>query len=104
LTSTNNPDLGYLLQGRSANFGFVSRQPLEKICTFLCFRDKKGTKPYQACTFDHIGKWENIPADDQTKILAHCHTTQWNTFAKYRAMVPKKFAYLRGDSKGLKSA
>ncbi len=82
----------------------------KKYCSFFCFHDKKCSKPNQACDFDHIRKWDKISADDQLKILEHCHATEgkkvWldaNTFAKHRAMVPDKYAYLLGDSKGPKS-
>ena len=68
------------------------------------------SKPNQACDFIHIGKWDKIPVGDQTKILKHCHATPgkkvWldaTTFAKHRATVPDKYAYLLGDSKGPRS-
>jgi hypothetical protein len=58
----------------------------------------------------NIRKWDRIPANDQSKILAHCHATQgtkvWlnaETFAKHKATVPDKFAYILGDGKGPKS-
>jgi hypothetical protein len=83
----------------------------KKYCSFFCFHNKKCTKPKQTCNFEHIGKWDKIPANDQSKILAHCHATQgtkvWlnaETFAKHKATVPDKFAYLLGDGKGPKSA
>ncbi len=82
----------------------------KKYCSFFCFHDKKCSKPNQACNFDHIGKWDKIPANNQLEILEYCHATDgkkvWldaNTFAKHRAMVPDKYAYLLGDSKGPKS-
>ncbi len=40
---------------------------------YFCFRNKKCTKPNQACNFNQIRKWDEIPAEDQVKILAHCH-------------------------------
>ncbi len=65
----------------------------------------------QPCNFKHVGKWEKIPANDQTKILEHCHASGgkiWlnaDTFSKHKfANIPKKFAYLLGDAKGPKSA
>ncbi len=72
---------------------------------------KKCSKPNQACDFEHIGKWDKIPAADQMKILEHCHATQgkkvWldaETFAKHKITVPEKFTYLLGDSNGPMSA
>ncbi len=48
----------------------------KKLCSLFLFHDKKCSKPNQACDFEHIGKWDKIPATDQTKILEHCHATQ----------------------------
>jgi len=83
----------------------------KKLCSFFLFHDKKCSKPNQACDFEHIGKWDKIPAADQMKILEHCHTTQgkkvWldaETFAKHKITVPEKFTYLLGDSNGPMSA
>jgi hypothetical protein len=82
----------------------------KKYCSFFYFHYKKCSKPNQACDFDHIGKWDKIPANNQLKILEHFHATEgnkvWldaNTFTKHRATVPNKYAYLLGDSKGPKS-
>ncbi len=54
---------------------------------------------------------EKIPATDQIKILEHCHATQGkkillyaNSFSKHKNTIPDKYAYLLGDSKGLKGA
>jgi hypothetical protein len=83
----------------------------KKLCSFFSFHDKKCSKPHQACDFEHIGKWDKIPATDQTKILKHCHATQgkkvWldaETFAKHKVLVPEKFTYLLGGPNGPKSA
>ncbi len=85
--------------------------PQEKLCSFFSFNDKKCSKPNQACDFEHIGKWDKIPAADQRKILKHCHAAQgkkiWldaETFVKHKVMVPEKFTYLLGDPNGPKSA
>ncbi len=82
----------------------------KKYSSFFCFHDKKCSKSNQACNLDHIRKWDKIPANNQLKIVEHCHATEgkkvWldaNTFAKHRAMVPDKYTYLLGDSKGPKS-
>jgi len=40
----------------------------KKLCSFFSFHNKKCSKPNQACDFEHIGKWDKIPAADQTKI------------------------------------
>jgi hypothetical protein len=81
----------------------------KKYCSFFCFHDKKCTKPNQACDFDHTGRWDKIPVDDQANILAHCHATHgakvWlnaETFTKHKATVPDDFVYLLGDAKGAK--
>jgi hypothetical protein len=37
---------------------------LKKYCSFFCFHDKKCTKPRQMCNFEHVGRWDKIPADD----------------------------------------
>jgi hypothetical protein len=83
----------------------------KKLCSFFSFHDKKCSKPNQACDFEHIGKWDKIPAADQAKILEHCHATQgkkvWldaETFAKHKIMIPEKYTYLLGDSNGPMSA
>ncbi len=82
----------------------------KKYHSFLRFHDKKCSKPSQAWDFNHVGKWDKIPVDDQSKILEHFHAFKgkiWldaDTFAKHRATVPNKFTYLLGDSKGPKSA
>ncbi len=82
----------------------------KKLCSFFSFHNKKCSKPNQACDFEHIGKWDKIPATDQMMILEHCHATQgkkvWldaETFAKHKVTVPEKFTYLLGDSNGPKS-
>jgi len=41
----------------------------KKLCSFFCLHDKKCSKPSQVCQYEHIGKWETIPATDQIKIL-----------------------------------
>ena len=83
----------------------------KKYCSFFCLHGKKCFKPAQACEHEHIGKWEKIPANNQIKILEHCHATQgkkvWldaETFAKHKIIIPNKYAYLLGDSKGPKGA
>ncbi len=83
---------------------------LKKYCSFFCFHNKKCIKPRQTCDFEHVGRWDKIPADDQTKILVHCNSTcgakVWHnaeTFTKHRAEVPDEFAYLLGDAKDAKS-
>jgi hypothetical protein len=83
----------------------------KKLCSFFLFHNKKCSKLNQACDFEHIRKWDKIPATDQTKILKHCHATQgkknWldaETFAKQKVTVPEKFTYLLDDSNGPKSA
>jgi hypothetical protein len=83
----------------------------KKLCSFFTFHEKKYSKPNQACNFEHIGKWDKIPAADQAKILEHCHATQgkkvWldaDTFMKHKVTVPDKYTYLLGDSTGPKSA
>jgi hypothetical protein len=80
------------------------------LCGFFCFHNKKCSKPNQACEYNHIGKWEKIPANNQAKILTHCHSLKgkkvWldaETFMKHRATVPDKLSYLLGDTKGAKS-
>jgi hypothetical protein len=80
------------------------------LCVFFCFHNKKRSKPNQACKFNHIGKWDKIPANNQAKILNHCHASKekkvWlnaKTFTKHKTTVPDKFAYLLGDAKGAKS-
>ncbi len=47
----------------------------KKLCSFFCLHGKKCSKPTQVCEYEHIGKWEKIPANDQIKILEHCHAT-----------------------------
>jgi hypothetical protein len=76
------------------------------LCGYFCFHNKKCSKPNQACKFNHIGKWDKIPVEDQAKILAHCHLfggkKVWpdaDTFAKHRATIPDKFLYLLGNLK-----
>ena len=83
----------------------------KKYCSFFCFHDKKCSKLKQSCDFEHVGKWDKIPVEDQTKILEHCHASGgkiWlnaDTFAKHRVTdIPKKLAYLLGDVKGPTSA
>jgi hypothetical protein len=83
----------------------------ENYCSFFCFHNKKCSKPHRACEFDHVGRRDKIPANDQSKILEHCHATKgkkvWldaDTFAKHKVTIPDKFANLLGDSKGPKSA
>ena len=83
----------------------------KKYCSFFCFHNKKCSKPHQACDFDHVGRWDKVPPDNQLKILEHCHAGQgkkvWldaDTFAKHKITIPDKFAYLLGDSEGPKSA
>jgi hypothetical protein len=80
------------------------------LCGFFYFHNKKNSKPNQACEYNHIGKWEKIPANNQAKILTHCHSLKgkkvWldaEMFTKHRATVPDKFSYLLGDAKGAKS-
>ncbi len=82
----------------------------KKYCSFFCLHGKKCSKPSQVCKYEHIGKWDKIPTNDQIKILEHCHATQgkkiWldaETFAKHKNTIPDKYAYLLGDSKGPKS-
>jgi hypothetical protein len=48
----------------------------KKYCSFFCFHDKKCTKPRQTCNFEHVGRWDKIPADNQTKILRRCNATR----------------------------
>ena len=83
----------------------------KKYCSFFCFHDKKCSKPKQSCDFEHVGRWDKIPVEDQTKILKHCLASGgkiWldaDTFTKHRITnIPEKFAYLLGDAKGPKSA
>ena len=47
--------------------------------------------------YEHIWKWDKIPANDQIKILKHCHATQgkkvWlnaETFTKNKIIIPDK--------------
>jgi hypothetical protein len=81
------------------------------LCGYFCFHNKKVSKPNQACKFNHIGKWDKIPVENQANILAHCRLFDgkkvWldtDTFAKHRATIPDKFSYLLGNLKSLKSA
>ncbi len=81
----------------------------KKYCTFFCLYGKKCSKPAQVWEYEHIGKWEKIPANDQIKILKHCHATHgkkiWldsKTFPKHKIVIPDKYAYLLGDSNGPK--
>jgi hypothetical protein len=83
----------------------------KKNFSFFCLHGKKCSKPSQVCEYEHIGKWEKIPMNDQIKILEHCHATQgkkiWldaKSFAKHANTIPDKYAYLLGDSKGPKGA
>ena len=83
----------------------------KKYCSFFCFHAKKCSKPKQSCDFEHIGKWDKIPAGDQAKIFEHFHASDgkvWldsDTFAKHRVTnIPDKFAHLIDDAKGPKSA
>ena len=83
----------------------------KKLCSFFCLHGKKCSNPTLVWEYEHIGKWEKIPANDQIKILEHCHATQgkkvWldaETFAKHKIIIPDKYAYLLGDSKGPKGA
>jgi len=83
----------------------------KKLCSFFCLHGKKCSKPTQVCEYEHIGKWEKIPATDQIKILEHCHVTQgkkiWlnaDTFLKHKNTIPDKYTYLLGDLKGPKGA
>ncbi len=48
----------------------------KKYSSFFCFHNKKCSKPHQACEFDHIGRWDKVPVDNQSKILEHCHATK----------------------------
>jgi hypothetical protein len=82
----------------------------KKYCSFFCLHGKKCSKSSQVCEYEHIGKWDKIPTNDQIKILEHCHATQgkkiWldaKTFAKHKNTIPDKYAYLLRDSKGPKS-
>jgi hypothetical protein len=82
----------------------------KKYCTFFCFHNKKCSKPNQACDFEHVGRWEKFPPEDQEKILAHFHAGKgekaWldaETFAKHNVTIPEKYAYLLGDASGCKS-
>ena len=43
----------------------------KKYCSFFCLHGKKCSKPAQVCEYEHIVKWEKIPANDQIKILEH---------------------------------
>ena len=43
----------------------------KKYFSFFCLHGKKCSKPAQVCEYEHIGKWEKIPANDQIKILEH---------------------------------
>jgi hypothetical protein len=81
----------------------------KKNCTFSCLHGKKCSKPAQVCTYEHIGKWEKIPANNQIKILKHRHATHgkkiWldaETFAKHKIVIPVKYAYLLADLNGPK--
>jgi len=83
----------------------------KKYCSFFCFHNKKYSKPHQACDFDHVGRCDKVPPDEQLKILEHCHAEKgkkvWldaDTFAKHKIVIPDKFVYLLGDSEGPKSA
>jgi hypothetical protein len=83
----------------------------KKYCSFFCFHNKKCSKPHQACDFDHVGRWDKVPPNDQSKILKHCHARKgkkvWlnaDTFTKHKVTIPNKFAYLLGNSEGPKSA
>ena len=82
----------------------------KKYCSFFCFHNKKCTKPHQTCEFDHVGRWEKMPLEDQEKTLAHCHAGKgkkiWldaNTFMKHKMTIPKKYAYFLREASGCKS-
>ena len=67
----------------------------KKYCSFFCFHGKKCSKLAQVCEYEHIGKWEKIPANNQIKILEHCHATQGKkvwldavTFVKHKIAIP----------------
>ena len=79
--------------------------------SFFCLHGKKCSKPAQVWEYEHIGKWDKIPANNQIRILKHCHATQgkkvWlnaKTFAKHKIIIPNKYACLLRDSKGPKGA
>ena len=79
-------------------------------CSYFCFHNKKCTKPHQTCEFDHIGRWEKMPLEDQEKILVHCHAGKgkkvWldaNICLKHKVTIPDKYAYVLGDASGCKS-
>jgi hypothetical protein len=83
----------------------------KKYCSFFCFHNKKCSKPHQACDFDHVGRWDKVLPDDQSKIVKHCHAGKgkkvWldaDTFTKHKVTIPDKFAYLLRDLEGPKSA
>ncbi len=83
---------------------------IKKYCSFFCFHNKKCSKPHQACEFEHIGRWDRVPPEDQMKILEHCHASKgkkvWldaDIFAKHNITIPEKFIYLLGDACGPKS-
>jgi hypothetical protein len=83
---------------------------IKKYCRFFCFHNKKCSKPHQSCEFEHIGRWDRVPPEDQMKILEHCHASKgkkvWldaDIFAKHNIAIPEKFAYLLGDARGPKS-
>ena len=96
---------------RTPNSDLFPSDLKKKYCTFFCLHGKKCSKPAQVCKYEHIGKWDKIPASNQIKILEHCHVTHckkvWlnaNTFAKHNIIIPNRYAYLLGDSKGPKGA
>ena len=49
---------------------------IKKYCSFFCFHNKKCSKPHQSCDFEHIGRWDRVPPEDQIKILEHCHASK----------------------------
>jgi len=84
----------FSLQGNDTILGIVSYEPRKETLLFLCLCGKKRSKSTQVCEYEHIGKWEKIPATDQIKILKHCHATQgkkiWldaDTFSKHKNII-----------------
>jgi hypothetical protein len=93
-------------------FSTAKKEPLSPIC-FQPVSPKSTVPSFASITrsVHHVGRWDKVPPDDQSKILEHCHAGQgkkvWldaDTFTKHKIAIPDKFAYLLGDSEGPKSA
>ncbi len=78
-------------------------------CAFLCFQNKKCTRPCFSCPHPHTVKWDTVKSDDQAKILTHFSNTGngWldgETFKKHKTKILANYSFLLlGDASGPKA-